>query len=397
MNEDGPKDWFEAFSRLRQCLTMDTVYREPTSGKRVVFLDELPWMDTARSDFRGALDYFWNSWGSAQNDLVLIVCGSATSWMITHLLDDHGGFHNRITKRIHLEPFSLQECDQLLKHNGIVLPRGQLIEYYMIFGGIPYYMNLMDERLSLVQNVNELCFKPYGDLYNEYNNLIHSLFKKPEKHLTILDALSGTKNGMTRKSLSEIKTIGSGSMLTKNLQELEQSGFIRKYMLYQGDGTAYYQLTDPYSLFALRFLKKREFPSWAAFFRTPAYFAWRGNAFEMVCLHHIPQLKSALGISGVQTRESAWQSAPPDAAQIDLLIDRTDGVIHLCELKFTDDPYEVTREAYDQLLHRLSVFQRETNQKKAVHITLISANGFKAGKYTSVAQHLLTGDALFIS
>ena len=391
-----PADWFEAFARLRQCLTLDTVYREPLSGKRVVFLDELPWMDTPRSDFRSALDYFWNSWGSAQQDLLLIVCGSATSWMITHLLNDHGGFHNRITKRIHLAPFSLKECEALLGSNGITLPRDQLIEYYMIFGGIPYYLNLMDERLSLVQNVDELCFKPYGDLYNEYDNLMRSLFKKPEKHLAILKALSSVKNGMTRKQLSEIKAIGGGSILTKDLLELEQSGFIRKYPMFPDDAEDYYQLIDPFALFALRFLQRNEYPSWTSYYRTPAYFAWRGNAFEMVCLHHIPQLKTALGISAVETRESGWQSFQADAAvQIDLIIDRQDGVIHLCEMKFTDEPYEVTKEAYDQLQHRLSVFLAETKPKKAIHITLICANGIKAGKYTSIAQNLLTGDALF--
>lgn len=160
------QDWFEAFLRLRQCLTSDEVYREPLSGKGVVFLDELPWLDTPRSEFRSALDYFWNSWASSQADLLLIVCGSATSWMVKHLLDNHGGFYNRVTKRIHLMPFSLLECEELLRHNGIYLPRSQLIELYMIFGGIPYYLDLLDERLSLVQNVDELCFKPSGDFKN---------------------------------------------------------------------------------------------------------------------------------------------------------------------------------------------------------------------------------------
>lgn len=391
-----PADWFEAFSRLRNCLSLDTTYREPLSGKRVVFLDELPWMDTPRSEFRSALDYFWNSWGSAQTDLLLIVCGSATSWMINHLLDDHGGFHNRITKRIQLMPFSLLECEKLLSGNGIILPRGQMIEYYMVFGGIPYYMNLLDERLSLIQNIDELCFKPYGDLYNEYDNLIRSLFRKPEKHLAILETLSNTKKGLSRKSLSEIKAIGGGSVLTKNLQELEQSGFIRPYTLYPDRNEVFYQLTDPFSLFALRFLKKKEYASWSQFYRSPAYFAWRGNAFEMICLHHVPQIKSALGIGGVETHEAAWQSFEKGSmAQIDLVIDRADGVIHLCEIKCTDEPYEMTKEAYEQLQQRVSIFLQKVKPGKAVHVTIISANGIKPGKYVSIAQNLIDGDALF--
>ena len=391
-----PQDWFEAFSRLRACLSMDSVYRDPVSGKRVIFLDELPWMDTPKSDFRSALDFFWNSWGSSQNDLMLIVCGSATSWMIQHLLDDHGGFHNRVTRRIHLMPLSLAESEELLKSNHVILPRIQLIESYMIFGGIPYYLNLLDERCSLVQNIEELCFKPYGDLHNEYDNLIRSLFKKPEKHLEILKALSGCRMGLTRKALSDIPGINGGSMLTKALHELEQSSFIRSYQQYPGQGDFYYQLTDPFTLFALHFLQNRGVQSWTGFYRSPAWFHWRGISFELVCLHHISQIKSALGISGMDTREYSWQSfTPGSSAQIDLLIDRKDGMIHLCEMKFTDDPYEMTKSDYDQLQHRLSVFLRETHPTKALNLTLVSACGVKEGKYTSTVQNIITGDALF--
>lgn len=391
-----PKDWFEAFSRLRKCLSKESVYRDPVSGKRVVFLDELPWMDTQRSNFRSALEYFWNSWGSSQPDLILIVCGSATSWMVKHLLDDHGGFHNRITKRIHLMPFSLLECEQLCQSIGMDLPRSQIIEYYMIFGGIPHYMTLMDERLSLVQNVDELCFKSYGELHNEYNNVIRSLFKKPEKHLAIMKALYKTKRGMTRQNLSAIKEIGGGSVLTKNLEELEQSGFIRQATLYSEPNNIYYQLIDPFSIFSLHFMQQEQISSWTSFFGSPGYYAWRGNAFELVCLHHIEQLKTALGIRSVETHEAGWQSFDNDSrAQIDLLIDRKDGVINLCEMKYTDDPFEITKIEHDKLKHRLSVFKEEEKPNKAVHITLISANGFKQGPYNSVAQNFLTGDDLF--
>ena len=186
----APKDWFEAFMRLRSLLERENVYRDPISNRRVVFLDELPWMDTARSDFKSALEYFWNSWASSQEDLMLIVCGSATSWIIQHMLKERKGFHNRVTRRIRLLPFTLKECEELLENNGIVMTREQIIECYMIFGGIPYYLNLLDSRLSLAQNVDELLFKPYGDLKEEYTELFYSLFKKPEKHMAILKTLS---------------------------------------------------------------------------------------------------------------------------------------------------------------------------------------------------------------
>ena len=208
-----PKDWFDAFTRLRKLLEGDKVYREPVNNKRVIFLDELPWMDTAKSDFKSALDYFWNSWASAQEDLVLIACGSATSWIITNLLTDKKGFHNRVTRRIHLAPFSLAECEKLFEFNDIVMPRNQMIESYMVFGGIPHYLNLLDQRLSLAQNINELCFKEYGYLHNEYYNLFHSLYDKPEKHMAILEALARNKDGMTRSELSKEKEIGGASCI----------------------------------------------------------------------------------------------------------------------------------------------------------------------------------------
>ena len=208
MEKKAPKDWFEAFVRLRKLLESDRIYREPINNKRVVFLDELPWMDTAKSDFKSALDYFWNSWASAQEDLVLVVCGSATSWIITNLLTNKKGFHNRVTKRIHLAPFSLAECEKLFELNDIVMPRNQMIESYMVFGGIPQYLNLLDSRLSLAQNINELCFKEYGYLYDEYDNLFRSLYDKPEKHMAILEALAKKKDGLTRAELSKEKEIG---------------------------------------------------------------------------------------------------------------------------------------------------------------------------------------------
>lgn len=392
-----PVDWFEAFLRLRELLEGDNVYREPTSGKRVIFLDELPWMDTAKSDFKSALEYFWNSWASSQEDILLIVCGSATSWIINHMLKDRRGFHNRITRRILLLPFSLKECEELLINNDVVMTRQQIIECYMVFGGIPYYLNLLDPRLSLAQNVDELFFKPYGDLTDEYNQLFYSLFKKPEKHMNIMKALAETKNGKTRKELAEQSSIGGGSVLTKDLEELEQCGFIRKYSDYSlPKSGALYQLVDSFVLFSLRFLNQRKQNSWMDYLHTPSYNAWRGNAFEICCLNHITEIKAALGIAGVETMEYAWKSRKSDpGAQIDLLIDRKDDVINLCEMKYTDDMFQVDKEEYGKMQNRLAVFQKETNTKKAIHMTLVSVNGMKRNKYSSVFQNEITGEDLF--
>ena len=332
--------------------------------------------------FKSALEFFWNSWASTQEDLLMIVCGSATSWIINHMLKERKGFHNRVTRRIQLLPFRLRECKELLDYNGIVMTRPQTVECYMIFGGIPYYLNLLDSRLSLAQNIDELMFKPYGDLKDEYTELFYSLFKKPEKHMAIIKALSEAKNGKTRKELSEVKAIGGGSVLTENLKELEQCGFIRKYSNYTKPvNGAFFQLIDPFVLFSLRF---------------PSYNAWRGNAFEICCVNHVPEIKASLGIAGVDTNEFAWRSEESDpGAQIDLLIDRKDGIINLCEMKYTDDAFEVDKSEYGKLMNRLSSFQKETTPKKAIHMTLISANGIAKGKYASVFQNVITCEQLF--
>ena len=392
-----PKDWFEAFTRLRKLLEGDKVYREPVNNKRVIFLDELPWMDTAKSDFKSALDYFWNSWASAQEDLVLIACGSATSWIITNLLTDKKGFHNRVTRRIHLAPFSLAECEKLFEFNDIVMPRNQMIESYMVFGGIPHYLNLLDQRLSLAQNINELCFKEYGYLHNEYYNLFHSLYDKPEKHMAILEALARNKDGMTRSELSKEKEIGGGSILTKDLRELEECGFIRKFINFsKGENESFYQLIDPFTLFSIRFIQNKKFDSWNEYINSPGYNSWRGNSFEIVCLNHIDQIKTSLGISGIETNEFAWRSTKAEkGAQIDLIISRKDGVINLCEMKYTNEEYSLDADEYEKIQNRMVQFQKETGAKEAIHITLICGNGYKQSKYSGIVQNLILGDDLF--
>ena len=395
---DLPKDWFDAFARLRELLESENVYRDPVSSKRVIFIDELPWLDTARSDFKSALDYFWNSWASAQEDLVLIACGSATSWIINNLLNGRKGFHNRVTKRIRLMPFTLKECEELYVLNNVVMTKSQMIESYMVFGGIPYYLNLLDSRLSLAQNVNELCFREYGDLRAEYHELFHSLFKNPGKHMSILEELAGKQEGLMRTELAKVKAIGGGSMLTKDLRELEECGFIRKFKNFtKAENDALYQLTDPFTLFSIHFMNNRKISSWNEFINTPGYNAWRGNSFEIVCINHADQIKALLGISGIDTQEFAWRSNDPDRrAQIDLIIDRKDGVINLCEIKYTNEPFVLDQDEHDKIINRLEAFRKESGTQKAIHITLISGNGHKRNKYSGILQNVISGEELFV-
>lgn len=392
-----PRDWFDAFSMLKTLLSAEKVKRDPVSGKIIVFLDELPWMDTARSDFKSALDYFWNSWASARADVVLIVCGSATSWIIDHLISDKGGFYNRVTRKIHLQPFTLLECEALFRLNGVQMNRRQVMESYMVFGGIPYYLNCFDRRLSLAQNIDELCFQPGGQLYDEYDRLFRSLFKNPGKHLAILNALSVNRGGMSRVELSSVAEIGDGEPLTKALNELEQCGFIRKYQNVTTKNNGYlFQIIDPFTLFCHKFLLENRMNSWLNYIHSPAYYAWSGNAFETVCLLHVPQIKQYLGISGIETTEHSWKSAHTSpGAQIDLLIDRRDGVINLCEMKFSNEPFTIDAAYEKQLLNKAEVFSAETGTEKALHLTLITASGLKENTHTGSVQNLITSDDLF--
>ena len=390
-------DWYDAFSRLRELLEGENIKRDPASGKLVVFLDELPWMDTARSDFKSALDYFWNSWGSARKDLLLIVCGSATSWIIDNLLGDRGGFYNRVTRQMHLMPFTLKECEDLCTLNGMAMTRQQLTECYMVFGGIPYYLNCLDRRLSLAQNIDELCFKEGGQLYYEYERMFSSLFKHYEKHKAIIEAIAARKAGITRKELASCHNVGEGEPLTKALKELEQCGFIQKYKNFIKEKQGfYYQLIDPFTIFCLNFKKQNARDSWLNFINTPAYYSWCGNAFETVCLLHINQIKTVLGISAVETSECSWRStATEPGAQIDLLIDRRDGVINVCEMKYTINAFVIDNAYELQLRNKLAAFTNEVNPGKALHLTLISSAGLKINMHSGIVQNAITAEDLF--
>ena len=394
---DKPSNWREAFSKLKKVLMSDSVQRDPVSNKRIIFLDELPWMDTPRSGFKPALDHFWNSWASSQKDVVLIVCGSATSWIIRNILSDKGGLHNRITRQLHIVPFTLGECEKLFQANNVNMTRDDMITSYMVFGGIPYYLDLLSRRQSLAQNIDTLVFSSNGQLHYEYNRLFKSLFRNAEKHYAIINALAKRKGGLTRKEIIADTKIGDGKHLTEALEELEQCGFIRKYQNYVKEKTcAYYQIIDPFTLFCHTFVLNGKISSWMKYLRTPSYYSWSGFAFELVCLNHTSQIKQALGISGVESTEYAWRSkrsAP--GAQIDLVIDRMDNVINICEAKHSENKYILDADDVENFKNKFASFQEETGVKKALHLTMICSNGLAHNAYSSVVTNDISGEDLF--
>ncbi|MBR0147258.1 MAG: ATP-binding protein [Eubacterium sp.] len=396
-DEERPNSWREAFRRLKYLLMEDTIQRDPASNKRIIFLDELPWMDTPRSGFKPALDHFWNSWASSQKDIILIVCGSATSWIIHNILKDTNGLYNRVTRQIHMVPFSLGECERLLTSNGIRMTRDDIILSYMVFGGIPYYLDLFSKRLSLAQNIDVLLFHENGQLHHEYHRLFKSLFRNSEKHYAIIDALAKKRGGLTRKEIIEATSIGDGKHLTDALEELEQCGFIRKYKNYLKEKKgAYFQIIDPFTLFFHTFLKNKKVSSWLKYIRATSYHTWSGLAFETVCLLHTKQIKQALGISGIESSEYAWRSKESEpGAQIDLVIDRTDNVINICEVKHSTKEYALSAADAENLNNKLDAFQDETKSKKALHLTMICSNGLMTNEYSSVIINDICGNDLF--
>lgn len=327
---------------------------------------------------------------------MLIVCGSAASWMINQLINNRGGLHNRLTDRMKLEPFNLAETEQFLQRKKAVYDRYQVILLYMVFGGIPYYLEGINPRQSAMQNINELCFERNAPFRDEYINLYASLFKKSERHVAIIEALAQKNKGLTREELIKTTSISNGGSLTRTLKELEESSFIRRYRSFgKKERNSIYQLIDLYSLFYLNFIKTSSPDDenfWVNAIETPIFRTWSGYAFEMVCLHHVNEIKKALGISGVQTSVSSWQS---DKTQIDLLIDRKDRVINLCEMKFSIHSFSIDKKYAANLRNKIGSFKESTGTRKAIFLTMISTYGISDNKYAGMVQNDLSMDILF--
>jgi AAA+ ATPase superfamily predicted ATPase len=395
--DEVPASWMKAFDLLR-----DRIKTSRSKGKKVIFIDEMPWLDLPRSGFLAALEYFWNSFASARKDILLIACGSASSWITKKLLRDHGGLHNRVTGRIHLQPLTLDECEVYLATKGSGLSRYDLVESYMVFGGIPYYLDYFDGRYSLATNIDRIVFDQDAPLRDEFNELYASLFKNSNDYIRVVRALGEKKKGLARNEIVEASGLSNGGMLSDILENLELSGFIRSYYAYpQKTNGTLYQLIDSFSLFDCAFLyptrpTNRHF--WSNQTNTPKLNSWRGYAFEIVCLWHIDQIEQGLGIWGVNTSVSSWKSSSVmPGAQIDLVIDREDRVVNLCEMKYAHDEFEVTARDEEVLRNKITAFTQETRTRKTVFLTFVAPYGVKHGKHAGIVRAQITMDDLFAS
>ena len=382
-----PRNWFEAFHVLREVVARSAFRR------KVVFIDELPWMDTAKSDFLMALETFWNEWASARKDIVLIVCGSAAAWMVKNLFRNRGGLHNRVTARICLQPFTLGECEMFATDRGLGMSRADIAECYMALGGIPYYWRYLARGMSLTQNLDRICFAVDAPLKGEFDELYSSLFRDAISYKKVVAALAKKKIGMTRLELIETLDISTTGRLSESLKTLEASGFIRSYRSYGAKKkNAIYQLTDPFTLFHFRFL---ETPStdehfWSSTLSSPAQAAWRGLAFERLCLLHLSQVRRALGVGSIHVEAYGWSfkgdETYPDGVQIDLVLERADNVINICEMKYSANVYAIDK-AYDSALGRkIATFAGVTGTRKAIHLTLVTVNGLLRNQYSGRVQ-----------
>ncbi len=391
-----PQSWLEAFYELENYLE----WLPP--GKKIIFIDELPWLDTARSNFISALELFWNSWASARDDVKLIVCGSATSWMIDNIVNNRGGLHNRKTHQIYIAPFTLCESEQYFRSYGFSYRQKEIAECYMAMGGVAYYYSLMRADESVAQNIDRLFFARNGELKGEFENLYRSLYKQAGDHISIVTALATKMKGLTRKEILGLTGLNNNHKFTKTMDELEKCGFIRQYVPFgKTKRDVLFQLTDAFTLFHFHFAKENLYQDeafWTNSLNSPRHRAWSGYAFEMLCLNHIDKIKRALGISGVQCRVCSWLSKTGNGskgAQIDLLIDRADQCINVCEMKFSHSEYEITKADEENFENKIETFIQQTKTRKSLMLTLITSFGIIRNSYSGRIQQQVTLEDLF--
>lgn len=390
-----PKSWIEAFHQLGQYI--DSI---KSKKRKVIFIDEFPWFDSRKSKFLPAFENFWNSYAAKRNDLVVVICGSAAAYMAKKIIRNKGGLHNRLTYNIRLEPFNLNEAEQLLKRNKVKLTRYDVLMLYMVMGGVPYYLEKIKPGESVQQAIDRLCFRKDGLLRQEFKNVFASLFERHEAHETVIQTLASVRKGMTRTEIVNKSKLKSGGSLTRTLNELEESGFIEKYTPYQGRKDSLFRITDEYSMFYLKFIeitKPSKSEIWSKLSNQSSFKIWAGFTFETICIKHIDQIKAGLKISGIYSETGSWVGkSPENGVQIDLLIDRADNVINLCEMKFYNAEFSIDKKYAKELRNKVSSFSKYTKTKKNVFLTFITSYGLKTNEYSlELVHNELTVDDLF--
>lgn len=392
-----PVNWLQAFQQLQLFLKSKKGNR-----KKIVFIDELPWMDTAKAKFTDALAHFWNDF-AVHNNVLLIICGSAASWILKKIVHNKGGLHNRITQLIALQPFTLKETEYFLQSKKINYNRYDISLIYMVIGGVPFYLNELKKGLSAIQNIDKLCFTVHGLLRDEFTKLFSSLFTNADSHIILVRALATKRKGLTRNEILKIAKLSDGGNITRLLEELQSAGFIQTILPFgKTKKETLYRLSDAYTLFYLQFIEKHNKSTRSvlqSLYPTSVWKAWCGYAFENICLSHIKKLLQKLGVAAIYTEVSGYISkgnADQEGIQIDLLIDRADRVINLCEIKFYDAPFTLTKDYAAKLRIRIAQFRTLTATRKNLFLTMITPFGLTENMHSSgLVQNQIILDDLF--
>lgn len=393
-SESIPTDWQGAFHMLQLLLQ-----KKDDGRRQVIFIDELPWMDTPKANFMPAFEHFCNDWCLARKNYKLVVCGSATSWILDKLIYNKGGLYGRVTMPLYISPFTLHECRELFKADGIKMDDFDICQSYIAFGGIPYYLDQFRRGLSLAQNIDAILYDENAPLKDEFDRLFTSQFANADELKRIVVALSSKRIGLTREELVKKGGFTSGGTLTDNLAALEKSKLIMEYTPF-GESTTKFKVADPFCVFYLKHVKENANSStyWQNHEKSPSVISWLGIAFEDLCWNHIRQIKHALGIDGVITTESPWNIAPEkksEGPKIDLIINRDDRYICMCEMKFTRGEFEVKKSYNITLLERMGKVQEIIGNKKTVMSILVTTYGIKRNEYASRFDKVVTMEDLF--
>lgn len=396
-----PETWEDAFKSLTQFIENSS-----STGKTAIFLDELPWLATRRAGLLEALDYYWNQHWSKNPKIILVVCGSSASWLIKNIIYNKGGLHNRCTREIKLEPFDLAETHEYLTSKGIKLNKNHILDLYMALGGIPYYLNYVEKGLTASENIQKILFNKNAPLKDEFKKLFDSLFVDAEAYIELIKLIAQRKEGISRSTLElQSKHSRGGGRLTQRLKQLEQTNFIDSYIPWDKQKGEYYKVVDEFCLFYLYWLanlkgKRLTNDHWLRQIKKPIYHVWAGYAFEAICYTHSNQIIKALNIKSVESI-SSWRLTTrkknETGTQIDLLIDRDDDAITICEIKYTDKPFIITKQYADILNRKINIFKEKTKTKKQIFLALISANGINQNQYSNeLVTNVVTLEDLFV-
>jgi AAA+ ATPase superfamily predicted ATPase len=401
------KNWLDTFDALTQAMEK-FVNKDQTI---VLFFDEFPWMASPRSGLLQAVDHFWNHTWSNDARIKLIICGSSASWIINNIINNKGGLHNRITRKMLLMPFNLGDTKAFLLAQHINLNHKQITQLYMATGGVPYYLNAAKSGFSATQLIEQLAFQEDSLLFKEFDNLFSSLFKNAENYTALLRIIAQNRYGIGQEEITkQMPNVTRGGGNIRKLTELEDAGFIISFTpLSHKKRGIYFRVIDEYTLFYLdwiepvrKTLQKNSLEKgyWEIKQKSPAWHAWAGYAFESICYKHLTQIRKKLAISPAAIA-NGWRYVPTaksagTGAQIDLLFDRDDDAITLCEIKYTNEPFAIDKDYARQLQNKLSVFKERTGTKKQLFLTLITANGLRETMYSEeLIQGVVTLDDLF--